>query len=1250
MGAGNRSRFQMSAIETIRQLKEMGFAPHPTQKGILVSQKFLDEVTAAAVEGVATAVHNVTALQALGEVTYPKDHQPGMRVPKGGSSCISCKFVSQDGTKCSEPNFQKWNGSPKIPGKADEYCSDWYVSKIGVEAVGTSEGAYKGWEHRQRSLTLGADAPSKDKPVVVVFGGSFNPPHIGHYEALERARNLLQEQGYRVDNVLVAPTAPKLLKAKLGAGAYPLDDRVAMSKLTFIGPGIQVTGEPAREAEGMEGKLRRTQLADWAQKEYPGHTVVNVTGEDAAPGHPPGYPSLYAGDKGSNHEGYYYLALDRPVGGLSSTKIREQMAQGQTPVGMTPEAVSYLNRVLGLGNWTKSGINVGIFDRPEEHVEGKTIPVESVFKNPPPSYTERKDIVDAFAKASKVGEMDLPVDKLIPMQKTLETTRLDRIAKGIPLTKTVSPVAAFQRGGNYYLMDGHHRAGGDIIRGDKTIRVSRYITSSRVSAAAEDKNWWYPEYNMGLEDMEDYIHAAEEDGWHGVDLDGTIAYYDKFRGYDHIGKALEDSQMVKQVREWLENGEKVKIFTARASEQEAIKPIEEFCQRVFGQKLEITDKKDHEMIDSYDDRNHVVKKNTGEIIAADVSSMPDQRGTMWNNIKLVGFTGPEEEALRAMLSRIPPDLFFAVDVIQSAKELNAKHGKYIPDEKKIMFNPNNLVLRQRFGKGDGWLLHAELTVVHEVGHSLYDNLSPEEKQRWLKISGWMKGSKEGQAPAYVETRPGWDAYTSEWTHKAGAKFPRYYAEKSPNEDFADSFGFFILSKAHQIGDAKRKFFEDYLKDHVKRYVRVSIQSPSKPYIKAGGPPSAHGPGSGNYPHLRRGLGRSGQVTGREGQYAAHSVTGRIYRRLGSGPVSLSDLRGRHGKQGTYNALATLDRHGLRSDRWRIGIKGDQVTMRQTASGSRDRPLTPRQISEYARQLSPSGQTQPENRPPALSPASVRDLTPFSTPAPAAPAPRPPTPAAVPSPPVENTNSGFRRPVGFLKSDASPNPSDRVAINPDQVADFKRDFGMSPDHYRDILLRGIGDKDFANDVRIRFDHSRYDRPGESVWQVSAHTYASGKRMTMDRTIDLGHKTVGHDMFTLDSGIQGQGYAKHFFANSLDLYDHLGIKSIHVGAGLSGGGDTWARFGFVPTESSWRYLRNSVAQKAEASRDLTPDLKAQVKIITSMNDPRAIWVVAALRNDKGDRVGKNLLRGTGWDGNLDLQNREQYDITRNYSGRV
>jgi hypothetical protein len=48
-----------------------------------------------------------------------------MKVPKGGSMCKNCEYlVSPD--RCRNKYFIKWNGSNKIPGEIDMYCSDWY--------------------------------------------------------------------------------------------------------------------------------------------------------------------------------------------------------------------------------------------------------------------------------------------------------------------------------------------------------------------------------------------------------------------------------------------------------------------------------------------------------------------------------------------------------------------------------------------------------------------------------------------------------------------------------------------------------------------------------------------------------------------------------------------------------------------------------------------------------------------------------------------------------------------------------------------------------------------------------------------------------------------------------------------------------------------------------------------------------------------------------------------------------------------
>ena len=54
-------------------------------------------------------------------------------------------------------------------------------------------------------------------------------------------------------------------------------------------------------------------------------------------------------------------------------------------------------------------------------------------------------------------------------------------------------------------------------------------------------------------------------GWIGVDLDGTLAYYDQWRGALHIGEPIP--LMLERVKRWLDEGKDVRIFTARVNRE-----------------------------------------------------------------------------------------------------------------------------------------------------------------------------------------------------------------------------------------------------------------------------------------------------------------------------------------------------------------------------------------------------------------------------------------------------------------------------------------------------------------------------------------------------------------------------------------------------------------------------------------------------------------------------------------------------------
>lgn len=98
-------------------------------------------------------------------------------------------------------------------------------------------------------------------------------------------------------------------------------------------------------------------------------------------------------------------------------------------------------------------------------------------------------------------------------------------------------------------------------------------------------------------------------GWIAVDLDGTLAKYDGWKGLEHIGEPIPE--MLFRVRKWLADGKTVKIFTARACVPECIPHIHTWCREHLGQALDVTNVKDFGMIELWDDRAVRVIHNVG---------------------------------------------------------------------------------------------------------------------------------------------------------------------------------------------------------------------------------------------------------------------------------------------------------------------------------------------------------------------------------------------------------------------------------------------------------------------------------------------------------------------------------------------------------------------------------------------------------------------------------------------------------------
>src|SRR5580704_16597420 len=91
-----------------------------------------------------------------------------------------------------------------------------------------------------------ADGPSKVGSRVAFFGGSFDPPHLGHLAVARAARDAFQ-----LDKVLFAPVGTQPLKPEGSSASF--EQRVAMTRLAIeaeagfvvsLADAPKVTGEP----------------------------------------------------------------------------------------------------------------------------------------------------------------------------------------------------------------------------------------------------------------------------------------------------------------------------------------------------------------------------------------------------------------------------------------------------------------------------------------------------------------------------------------------------------------------------------------------------------------------------------------------------------------------------------------------------------------------------------------------------------------------------------------------------------------------------------------------------------------------------------------------------------------------------------------------------------------------------------------------------------------------------------------------
>jgi nicotinate-nucleotide adenylyltransferase len=188
-----------------------------------------------------------------------------------------------------------------------------------------------------------------------VFGGTFDPPHVGHLVAAVNARH-----GARLDRVLLVVANEPWQKVG-ERDISPAEDRLAMVEAAVAG----VEGLEASDVEIVRGGTSYTvdtlrELAAAA----PGASLSLILGSDAVAGLPtwegvedlPGLAEIVVverpGTEGARPpDGFRFQVVEVPLLDVSSTEVRSRVADGR-PLDylLTPEVIDCVeSRGLYLG-------------------------------------------------------------------------------------------------------------------------------------------------------------------------------------------------------------------------------------------------------------------------------------------------------------------------------------------------------------------------------------------------------------------------------------------------------------------------------------------------------------------------------------------------------------------------------------------------------------------------------------------------------------------------------------------------------------------------------------------------------------------------------------------------------------------------------------------------------------------------------------------------------------------------------------
>jgi hypothetical protein len=292
------------------------------------------------------------------------------------------------------------------------------------------------------------------------------------------------------------------------------------------------------------------------------------------------------------------------------------------------------------------------------------------------------------------------------------------------------------------------------------------------------------------------------------------------------------------------------------------------------------------------------------------------------------------------------------------------------------------------------------------------------------------------------------------------------------------------------------------------------------------------------------------------------------------------------------------------DQGRVGA----LSVRPTWFGGRDTATSTPRVTTGT-----TGTTTP-------TPTTSRPASPY--PRPAAPSPTVPTPAGT---------SRWPR-AAFEQAGIAVPRSDYASF----ARAWDKHINMDPAEFKAQFVDGVNTRAFTvsayvDDITVNADI--LDDNGRFLGHL-------------DRQMKFGErdKYAYSSLFNIqDPQDQGRGWGKRILAGNVAVYKSLGLSKVKVSAGLSQGGYAWARFGYLPDQTGWNYLRRSLLTSGRYGNASDQEKQQIIKILNT-EDRHAMWALA------DHKYGHALLAGQGWSGTLDLNNALQMARFNAYTREV